>query len=67
MADQSWRLIVDENDYADFSVSVSPAVERAVVEGKSPPTVYLNIFDTDSITIGINEKRRLLGRLYLGH
>lgn len=55
MADQAWRLIVDENSYADFSVSVSPAVERAVVEGASPPTVYLNIFDSDSITIGINE------------
>jgi len=55
MTDQSWRLIVDENSYADFSVSVSPAIERAVVEGASPPTVYLNIFDSDSITIGINE------------
>lgn len=55
MADQPWRLIVDRNSYADFSVSVSPAVERAVVEGASPPTVYLNIFDSDSITIGINE------------
>ncbi|MBT5051562.1 MAG: lipoate--protein ligase family protein [Rhodospirillaceae bacterium] len=55
MADQPWRLIVDENSYADFSVSVSPAIERAVVEGASPPTVYLNIFDSDSITIGINE------------
>jgi len=55
MADQPWRLIVDENAYADFSVSVSPAIERAVVEGASPPTVYLNIFDSDSVTIGINE------------
>lgn len=42
----NWRLIVDRNSYADFSVSVSPAVERAVVEGRSPPTVYLNIFDS---------------------
>ena len=55
MADGNWRLIVDENSYADFSVSVSPAVERAVVEGAAPPTVYLNIFDSDSITIGVNE------------
>ena len=55
MAEQPWRLIVDENSYADFSVSVSPAIERAVVEGVSPPTIYLNIFDSDSITIGINE------------
>ncbi len=55
MADGNWRLIVDRNSYADFSVSVSPAIERAVVEGVSPPTVYLNIFDSDSITIGVNE------------
>lgn len=55
MTDQPWRLIVDENSYADFSVSVSPAIERAVVEGASPPTICLNIFDSDSITIGINE------------
>jgi len=55
MAEQPWRLIVDESPYADFSVSVSPAIERAVVEGLSPPTVYLNIFDSDSVTIGINE------------
>ena len=55
MTDQPWRIIVDENAYADFSVSISPAVERAVVEGISPPTVYLNIFDSDSVTIGINE------------
>ncbi len=51
----NWRLIVDRNSYADFSVSVSPAVERAVVEGRSSPTVYLNIFDSDSVTIGFNE------------
>ena len=55
MADGNWRLIVDHNSYADFSVSVSPAVERAVVEGAAPPTVYLNIFDSDSITTGFNE------------
>lgn len=52
---QPWRLIVDRNSYADFSVSVSPAVEKAVVEGAVPPTVYLNVFDSDSITIGVNE------------
>jgi lipoate-protein ligase A len=55
MADGNWRLIVDENSYADFSVSVSPAIEKAVVKGEAPPTVYLNIFDVDSITIGMNE------------
>lgn len=55
MAAQPWRLIVDANSYADFSVSVSPAIERAVVEGASQPTIYLDIFDSDSVTIGINE------------
>ena len=50
-----WRLVVDRGSYADFSVSVSPAVEKAVVRGEAPPTVFLNIFDTDSITIGVNE------------
>ena len=48
-------MIVDENSYADFSVSVSPAIEKAVVKDEVPPTVYLNIFDVDSITIGFNE------------
>ena len=55
MTDAPWRLIVDNNSYADFSVSVSPAVEKALVNGESPPTIYLNIFDRDSITIGVNE------------
>ncbi|MEC8622056.1 MAG: hypothetical protein VXY05_02960 [Pseudomonadota bacterium] len=54
MADP-WRLLIDTNSYADFSVSISPAIERAVVEGSSPPTVFLNIFDSDSVTIGMNE------------
>lgn len=55
MATSSWRLVVDRNSYADFSVSVSPAVERAVARGEAPPTVFLSIFDRDSITIGVNE------------
>ena len=50
-----WRLVVDRGSYADFSVSVSPAVEKAVVRGEAPPTVFLNVFDSDSITIGVNE------------
>jgi lipoate---protein ligase len=50
-----WRFIVDHNSYADFSVSVSPAVEKAVVTGEAPPTVFLCMFDADSITIGVNE------------
>lgn len=55
MTEAPWRLIVDRNSYADFSVSVSPAVEKAVVKGEAPPTIYLNIFDRDSITVGVNE------------
>ncbi|WP_119166621.1 lipoate--protein ligase family protein [Algihabitans albus] len=50
-----WRLVVDRNAYTDFSISVSPAVERAVASGEAPPTVFLDIFDRDSITIGVNE------------
>ena len=50
-----WRLIVDRGSYADFSISVSPAVEKAVARGESPPTVFLTVFDSDSITIGVNE------------
>ncbi len=55
MAGSGWRLIVDRNCYADFSVSVSPAIERAVVEGASPPTVFMDVFDSDSVTVGFNE------------
>jgi len=55
MADAPWRLIVDSNTYADFSVSVSPAIERAVIEGASPPTVFMDVFDSDSVTVGVNE------------
>lgn len=55
MTDTGWRLIVDRNGYADFSVSVSPAVEKAVVRGEAPPTIFLNVFDRDSITVGVNE------------
>ncbi len=51
----TWRLVADRNSYADFSVSVSPAVEKAVVRGEVPPTVFLSVFDRDSITIGVNE------------
>ena len=55
MTDNTWRLLVDKNSYADFSVSVSPAVEKAVVNGDAPPTIFLNVFDQDSITVGVNE------------
>ena len=55
MADHNWRFIVDDNSYADFSVSVSPAIEKSVIKGEAPPTVFLNVFNSDSITIGVNE------------
>ena len=54
-AKRPWRLVVERNAYTDFSISVSPAVERAVAKGEAPPTVFLDIFDRDSITIGVNE------------
>ena len=50
-----WRFIVDHDNYADFSVSVTPAVEKAVREGRAPSTVYLSHFNSDSVTIGVNE------------
>jgi lipoate---protein ligase len=50
-----WRLVVGSHSYADFSIAVSPAVERAVAEKLAPPTVYLNVFNEDSITVGVNE------------
>ena len=40
MTGAPWRLIVDKNSYADFSVSVSPAVEKAVVNVEAPPTIF---------------------------
>ena len=51
----NWRFIVDHDNYADFSVSVTPAVEKAVREGRAPSTVYLSHFNSDSVTIGVNE------------
>ncbi|QVN23134.1 lipoate--protein ligase family protein [Burkholderia pyrrocinia] len=50
-----WRFVTGRRSYADFSISVSPAIERAVAERTAAPTVYLNVFDSDSITIGVNE------------
>lgn len=55
MTKTSWRFATGHASYADFSVSISPAIEKAVAEGSAPPTVYLNIFDEDGITIGVNE------------
>lgn len=54
-AQAPWRYVVGDHNYADFSTSVSPAIERAVAEGLAPPTVLLNVFNGDSITVGVNE------------
>lgn len=52
---QPWRLVFGQHSYADFSVSQSPAVERAVARGLVPSTLFVNVFGGDSITIGANE------------
>lgn len=52
---EPWRLVLGQHSYADFSASVSPAVEQAVADGLVPSTVYVNVFSGDSITIGANE------------
>ncbi|WP_322048890.1 lipoyl protein ligase domain-containing protein [Paraburkholderia sp. J67] len=54
-ADTAWRFVASNHNYADFSTSISPAVERAVAERIAPPTVLLNVFNGDSITVGVNE------------
>jgi len=52
-AEKSWRWLITHETYADFSTSTSPAVERAVGEGRSPDTAVLNFFPEDSITVGV--------------
>jgi len=49
------RFIQTNFSYADFSTSVSPALERALEKGESPNTVVLNIFREGSFTIGVLE------------
>lgn len=48
----SLRFLEMEFPYAEFSTTISPAVEKAVEEGSSPSTLILNRFSKDSITIG---------------
>lgn len=50
---RQWRFLLQRETYADFSISTSPALERAVMEGISPNTVTLDIFPEDSFTIGV--------------
>ena len=46
------RFIRTNYNYADFSTSISPAIELALEKGESPDTVVLNIFGGDSFTVG---------------
>lgn len=46
------RFIRTNYNYADFSTSISPAIELALEQGESPDTVVLNIFGGDSFTVG---------------
>ena len=46
------RFIKTDYSYADYSTTISPAIERALEERIAPSTVVLNTFSTDSITAG---------------
>ncbi len=47
------RYIRCDYSYADYSNSISPAIERALEDGDAPSTWVLNTFTSDSITSGI--------------
>ena len=49
------RYIESDHTYADFSTSLSPALERALEKGESKSTIVLNIFRAGSFTIGVLE------------
>jgi len=49
------RFIRTEYTYADFSTSVSPAIELALEQRQAKGTVVLNIFRGDSFTVGFLE------------
>jgi lipoate-protein ligase A len=51
--ERQWRFLLSEETYAEFSISTSPALERAVAEGIAPNTVTLDIFPEDSFTVGV--------------
>ena len=48
-------LIKTDYTYANPSISISPAIERALEEGKSFSSLVLNIFCEDSFTVGMQE------------
>jgi lipoate---protein ligase len=49
------RFIKADYTYADFSTSLSPAIERALEERKAPNTIVLEVFKGGSFTIGVLE------------
>jgi lipoate-protein ligase A len=49
------RLIRTDATYADFSTSLSPAVELALEKREAPHTVVLDIFRGGSFTVGVLE------------
>ena len=49
------RLIEADYTYADYSTSLSPAVELALEQRKAPSTVVLDIFRAGSFTVGVLE------------
>jgi lipoate-protein ligase A len=51
----SLRLLKTNYTYADFSTSISPAIEQALEEGKAVSTLVVNIFGEDSFTVGMQE------------
>jgi lipoate---protein ligase len=52
---ETLRLIETDLTYADFSTSLSPAVERSLEERQGPNTVILARFSGGSFTIGVLE------------
>ncbi len=49
------RLIQTDSTYADFSTSLSPAIELALEQRQAPSTVVLDIFRAGSFTVGVLE------------
>jgi len=46
------RFIKLDYNYADFSTSISPAIEKALEERKVPSSIVLDVFKGDSFTVG---------------
>lgn len=52
---ETLRLIRTNQTYADFSTSMSPAIEQALEERHAPGTIVLDVFRGGSFTIGVLE------------